>query len=107
LDLFPKTGFAYDADARTVVVPEAMVVKGYDSVGSVLDATEKEPEQVDFNALPDPYLVFSHTTDFLAVTDRAVIGSVLFRLLGLFDYDTRYFEPVCFDFRSGGVWLVR
>ncbi|MCJ2164993.1 MULTISPECIES: hypothetical protein [unclassified Pseudodesulfovibrio] len=107
LDIFPKTGFAYDADAQTVVVPEAMVVKGYDSVGSVLDATGKEPGQLDFTALPDPYLVFSRTTDFLAVTDRAVIGSVLFRLLGLFEYDRHSFEPLYFDSRSGGVWLVR
>ena len=106
LEFFGKEGFAYDGTANTVTVPEAMVERGYDSVGAVLDATGRTPEDYDLAALPDPYLVFSRDADFLAVTDRAVVGSVLFRLLGLFEYDRRLFEPVSFDSRTGGVWRV-
>ena len=107
LDLFPKQGFRFAPGTQSVVVPQAMLDKGYDSFGGVIEATGVILETVSFAAIPDPYLVFSDTTDFLAVTDRPVIKSVLFRLLGLFPYDTHHFEPVAFGYRSGGVWRVR
>jgi undecaprenyl-diphosphooligosaccharide--protein glycosyltransferase len=107
LDLFPKEGFHYTPGGQSVLVPQAMLDKGYGSFGGVIAATGVNPETVDFSSVPDPYLVFSDTADFLAVTDRPMITSVLFRLLGLFPYDTRHFEPVAFGYRSGGVWRVR
>lgn len=106
LDLFPKEGFRYEPDAGVVVVPEALVTKGYDSFGSVVDATGKTPGQIDFRTLGEPYLVHSDATDFLAVTDSSVVGTVLFRLLGLFEDDGSSFEPVWFDYRKGGIWRV-
>ena len=107
LDLFSKEGFRYASGDQSVVVPEEMVSKGYHSFGAVLGATGASPDGIDFTAIPDPYLVFSDTADFLAVTDRLMVGSVLFRLLGLFPYDIHHFEPVTFSYRSGGVWRVR
>lgn len=106
LDLFAKEGFHYDRAAQTVSVPEAMIQKGYTGFGSVLDVTDKIPEQFDFKALPDPYLIYSGNTSFLAVTDSHVVGSVLFRLLGLFAGAPTLFEPVQFDYRTGGIWRV-
>lgn len=107
LDLFPKEGFQYDPDTGVVVVPEVVVVKGYEGFGSVLNVSGKTPGQLDFKTLPEPYLVYSDNTDLLAVTDTAVVKSVLFRLLGLFDGDASLFEPITFDYRTGGVWRVR
>ena len=107
LDLFSREGFRYEPGGQSVVVPEEMVNKGYHSFGGVLNATDASPDGIDFTVIPDPYLVFSDTADFLAVTDRLMVESVLFRLLGLFPYDTRHFEPVAFSYRSGGVWRVR
>lgn len=107
LDLFPGTGFRFGPGDGTVTVPRAVLDKGYASFGGVIDATDAVPEEVDFSVIPDPYLVFSRKADFLAVTDRLLVRSVLFRLLGLFRYDTRRFEPVTFGYRSGGVWRVR
>lgn len=106
LDLFPKDGFSYSLGGHEVVVPEVVLAKGYDSFGAVLNATGKSPVGVDFAAIPDPYIVFSDKANFLAVTDRLVVDSVLFRLLGLFTYDKRHFEPVVFGYRSGGAWRV-
>lgn len=106
LDLFPAEGFAYDETARTVTVPEAMIAKGYDAVGSVLDGTGRDPAEFDFASLAEPYLVFSRNADFVAVTDREVAPSVLFRLLGLFAQTPEFFAPVAFDYRTGGAWRV-
>lgn len=106
LDLFSKEGFQYEPESGVVVVPEEVVAKGYASFGSVLNTTDKAPGQVDFSALAEPYLVYSGKTDFLAVTDAAVVRSVLFRLLGLFEGDRTLFEPVTFDYRTGGIWQV-
>jgi len=106
LELFPKEGFMYDPNLNSVVVPEEIVADGYDSFGSVLDVTGKDPSQYDFARIFDPYLVYSDQTDFLAVTDRAMVGSVLFQLLGLFKDDKQYFEPVYFDYKAGGIWRV-
>lgn len=107
LDLFPKAGFEYEPGGKSVVVPEVVLNKGYESFGAILDATGKSPAGLDLSVVPDPYLVFSDTTDFLAVTDRHLVETVLFRLLGLLAYDTKRFEPVDFDYRFGGVWRVR
>ena len=107
LDLFSREGFRYESGGQSVVVPEEMVNKGYGSFGAVINATGVNPGDMDFTSIPDPYLVFSDTADFLAVTDRLMVESVLFRLLGLFPDDTRHFEPVAFGYRSGGVWRVR
>jgi undecaprenyl-diphosphooligosaccharide--protein glycosyltransferase len=107
LDLFDKGDFRYDRDAGTVVVPQAVVDKGYAGFGSVLDLTGKEPDQFDFAALPDPYLAYSEDTDFLAVTDKTTVRSVLFRLLGLYRSEPMFFEPVQpFAPNSGGLWRV-
>ncbi|SMF34713.1 hypothetical protein [Desulfovibrio gilichinskyi] len=106
LDLYSKKGFRYEPRSSSVVVPEEMVSNGYDSFGGVLDATNKLPKQLDLDTVPDPYLVFSDNSNFLAVTDRALVESVLFRLLGLFDGDIRYFSPIFFDYRFGGIWSV-
>ncbi|NDV20294.1 hypothetical protein GO013_12835 [Pseudodesulfovibrio sp. JC047] len=106
LDLFPKDGFQYDPASNAVVVPEMIVNKGYDSFGRVIDATGKTPDLFDFGTLPDPYLVHSAATNFLAVATRPVVRSVLFRLLGLFEGDTTTFEPFFFEYDTGGVWRV-
>ncbi|MGE4420713.1 MAG: hypothetical protein AB7D39_00285 [Pseudodesulfovibrio sp.] len=107
LDLFAKGDFRYDQDAGTVVVPQAMVDKGYSGFGSVLDLTGKEPGQFDFAVLSAPYLAYSDTTDFLAVTDGTTVRSVLFQLLGLYRTDPSTFEPVQpFGLRTGGLWRV-
>ncbi|EGB13425.1 Oligosaccharyl transferase STT3 subunit [Pseudodesulfovibrio mercurii] len=107
LDLFEKGDFRHDRDAGAVVVPQAVMDKGYTGFGSVLDLTGKEPAQFDFAALPDPYLTHSGNTDFLAVTDRAVVRSVLFRLLGQYRADPTFFEPVrAFGLHTGGLWRV-
>jgi len=107
LEIFNKKGFQYEPDSGVVVVPEEVIARGYDSFGSVLDTTGMVPSQFDFNVLPGPYLVFSDKADFLAIADKTSIDSVLFRLLGLFEADTNHFEPVRFDYRTGGVWRVR
>jgi len=106
LDLFPKQGFFYDPQARVVDVPEVVVRKGYAGFGAVLDATGKTPRQYGFDVIADPYLIFSNKAPFLAVTDKVLVRSILFRLLGLFDVPGS-FETVTFDYRSGGVWRVR
>ncbi|WP_031482057.1 hypothetical protein [Maridesulfovibrio frigidus] len=106
LDLYSKNGFRYDSSTSSVEVPEEIIIKGYNSFGGVLDTTNKIPEQIDFTSIPDPYLVFSDSSNFLAVTDRVLVESVLFRLLGLFNGDIRYFSPIFFDYRFGGIWLV-
>lgn len=107
LELFTKDGFSYSPGTGNLFVPEAMVTRGYEGFGSVVDASGKTPGQFDFAAMADPYLVHSDDTDFLAITDQAVIGSVLFRLLGMFHYSHKHFDPVYFDYRHGGVWRVR
>ncbi len=99
LDLYSKKGFRYEPRSSSVVVPEEIVSNGYDSFGVVLDATNKLPKQLDLESVSDPYLVFSDSSNFLAVTDRVLVESVLFRLLGLFDGDIRYFSPIFFDYR--------
>lgn len=106
LDIFSKDGFKREPGSNSVMVPEEIVAKGYDAFGGVLNATGKTPDQFDFTAIPDPYLVFSDRTNFLAVTDRALVGSILFRLLGLFEGEKRHFDPVFYDYRSGGIWRV-
>lgn len=107
LDLFAKGDFRYDRDADTVVVPQAIIDKGYKGFGSVLDLTGKRPDQFDFNALPAPYLAFAENKDFLAVADRTIIRSVLFQLMGLYETDTAVFQPVQdFALHSGGLWRV-
>ncbi len=99
MDLYSKKGFIYEPRSSSVVVPEEIVSNGYDSFGVVLDATNKLPKQLDLESVSDPYLVFSDSSNFLAVTDRVLVESVLFRLLGLFDGDIRYFSPIFFDYR--------
>ncbi len=106
LELYSKKGFRYESSTSSVEVPEEIIIKGYDSFGGVLDATNKIPEQIDFTSIPDPYLVFSNSSNFLAVTDRVLVESVLFRLLGLFDNNIKYFSPIFFDYRFGGIWRV-
>ena len=107
LDIFDKGDFRYDQNEATVVVPQALIDKGYSGFGSVLDLTGKRPDQFDFTALPDPYLTYSEGTDFLAVTDRPLVRSVLFQLLGLYRHDPKYFEPVQpFRLHAGGLWRV-
>ncbi|BCS89483.1 hypothetical protein [Pseudodesulfovibrio sediminis] len=106
LDLFPKTGFRYLPEENSVVVPEAMIDKGYASFGSVVDATGKTPGDIDFTSLPDPYLVFSDGTDFLAVTDQTMVTSVYFRLLGLFEGAPGTIEPIRVSPFSGSLWRV-
>jgi undecaprenyl-diphosphooligosaccharide--protein glycosyltransferase len=107
LDLFDKGDFRYDGEAGTVVVPQAVVDKGYSGFGSVLDLTGKTVDQFDFAALPDPYLAYSEHTDFLAVTDRAIVRSVLFQLLGLYRSEPALFEPVrAFGLHTGGLWRI-
>ncbi|WP_319584071.1 hypothetical protein [uncultured Pseudodesulfovibrio sp.] len=107
LDIFDKDDFQYDRNASTVVVPQAVVDKGYAGFGSVLDLTGKRPDQFDFTTLPDPYLTYSADTNFLAVTDRAVVESVLFQLMGLYKTNTDLFEPIKdFSHLSGGIWRV-
>ncbi|WP_291329407.1 hypothetical protein [Desulfovibrio sp. UCD-KL4C] len=83
-----------------------MIAKGYDSFGGVLDVTNKTPGQIDFTTISDPYLVYSNNSNFLAVTDHLLIKSVFFRLLGLFNSDTKYFSSIYFDHQFGGIWLV-
>ncbi|WP_316899542.1 hypothetical protein [Pseudodesulfovibrio indicus] len=106
LDLFAARGFSYDEGAGAVTVPEAMIAKGYETVGSVLDGTGRDPAEFDFASLADPYLVFSRHADFVAVTDREMVPSVFFRLLGLFAPAPDFFRPVTFDYRTGGAWRV-
>jgi len=107
LDLFPRDGFRFDPALNAVVVPQAILDKGYTGFGAVVDATGRTPAQIDFDAMSGPYLVHSDHADFLAITDRPVVRSVFFRLLGLFDRDDAAFETLRFDWRRGGVWRVR
>jgi len=107
LDLFTKEGFRDDPLTNQLFVPQAVMDKGYTEFGAVINATGKVPEQIDFGSLVDPYLVHSDNADFLAVTDRPVVQSVLFRLLGLFRQDEAVFQTVSFNWRHGGLWHVR
>ncbi|MDD3312506.1 STT3 domain-containing protein, partial [Pseudodesulfovibrio sp.] len=107
LDLFTREGFRFDPATGVLEAPQAMLDKGYTGFGAVVDATGRTPGQIDFDAMPDPYLVHSARAGFLAVTDRPVVRSVLFRLLGLFERDGAAFETLRFDWRKGGVWRVR
>lgn len=104
--MFPKEGFRYDARQNAVVVPEEVINKGYESVGSVLNVTGKSPYHFDFDGIPEPYLVFSDDDEFIAVTDKPFVDSVMFRLLGLFPVDDRHFKNVFFDYTIGGIWSV-
>jgi len=106
LDLFSKKGFAYDADKQTVEVPEEMISKGYDSFGAVIDATDIGLDDLWLDKLADPYLVYSDKIDFIAVTDRSLIESVLFRFLGFFENDIDQFSEIVFRYDFGGLWLV-
>ncbi|WP_421902048.1 hypothetical protein [Maridesulfovibrio sp.] len=107
LDLFPKKGFAYDAGKQTVQIPEEMISKGYDSFGAVIDTSDISLDDLWLDKLADPYLVYSDKTDFIAVTDKLLVESVLFRLLGFFENDTGRFPRIFFDYNFGGLWLVR
>jgi undecaprenyl-diphosphooligosaccharide--protein glycosyltransferase len=108
LDLFDKGDFRYDRDAGAAVVPQAVIDKGYEGFGSVLDLTGKTPDRFDFAGLAEPYLAYAEDTDFLAITDRTTVRSVLFQLLGLYRADPAFFEPVQpFGIHMGGLWRVR
>ncbi|WP_027720312.1 hypothetical protein [Maridesulfovibrio zosterae] len=107
LDLFSKNGFAYDASAQTVQVPEAVISKGYNEFGAIIDASNIAVDDLRLDSMTDPYLVYSDKTDFIAVTDRLLVGSVLFRLLGLFENDADQFSKIYFNDNFGGLWLVQ
>lgn len=106
LDIFTKSGFTYDNNTQVLNLPHEMVLKGYSDFGTIINASGLDYGKIDFDILNDPYLIYSDKADFIVVTDKLMISSVLFRLLGLFDNDNDMFSRIFFDYRYGGVWAV-
>ncbi|KAB1441414.1 hypothetical protein [Pseudodesulfovibrio senegalensis] len=106
MDIFARGDFRYDAWNNTVVVPEPVQKKGYTGFGAIVDATGRTPDDFRFETMPDPYLVHADSADFIAVVDRAMVDSVLFRLLGLFSFEDTPFSPLFFEYGTGGAWRV-
>ncbi|GEM_PF-1540212 len=106
MDIFARGNFQYDYLNNTVVVPEPVQKKGYTGFGSVVDASGQTPEDFRFDVMPDPYLVYTDDSDFIAVADQTMVKSVLFRLLGLFSLEDTPFSPLFFEYSTGGAWRV-
>lgn len=106
IDTFERTSFRYVPGQRVVDLPEAVLKKGYKSLGGVY-LTSRTPLAPPWGGgQPGPYVVASDLSPWLYIVDEQALRSVAFRLLAPSGERLPGFAPVLTNYAYGGLWEV-